>query len=133
MAVKQSRAQPIVFATHTCQLLSSPQAELLSEMDIFSSIEKDMVKETSLLSKIDLMAFRISLCVGFLKRFQQDISENCRPMKATIPSLNFHQLFETDQAAMDPITRPLPHVTSAEQCTGQAIYIEDWEIVEFNT
>ena len=26
---------------------------------------------------------------------------------------------------MDPISRPVPHVSSAEQCSGQATYVDD--------
>ena len=39
-----------------------------------------------------------------------------------------HQLFEksnSSQSMIDPITRPIPHISAAEQCSGEAEYIDD--------
>ena len=81
------------------------------------------------LSNIDKIAFRVSLIIAFVLKFIEAVTKNDEN-----PSINktidfrSHQLHERtpiDQAPLDPITRPVPHVSGAEQCTGQALYIDD--------
>ena len=128
IAVKKSKQFPITLATNTSSLLTSTKISSISKLDICKSVKEDMRNANISLSKIDLMAFRISLCVGFLEQFREYILQEAKYEQESTSSLKCHQLFEKvpdDQVEIDPITRPLPHLSSAEHCSGESVFIDD--------
>jgi len=125
-AIKQSTDIPIVFADNTSQLLTSSQLDTVTRSEICKSVEKDMKIKTMEFKQPDLMAFRVSLCVGFIEMLREEILT--KKVAPNQPAMRSHQLFEIADPAqpdLDPVTRPLPHITSAEQCTGEAVYVDD--------
>merc|ERR1719427_2444474 len=84
-------------------------------------------------SQGDLMSFKVALCVGFIEKFKKDLYENNEAEEVNPCIMKSHQLFEkaaSQQLACDPITRPLPHITAAEHCSGEAVYIDDIPMFE---
>ena len=91
---------------------------LITPEEICSAAELDM-KCNSDISSLEKMAFRVSLVTGFVVKFIDTIDHVGTKRNAT--EFKFHQLYEKtpdDQEPMDPVTRPIPHVSAAEQCSG---------------
>ena len=81
------------------------------------------------MSNMDKIAFRVSLIIAFVLKFIEAVVKNdgtpSMKRKIDFKSHQLHEKTPADQDPMDPVTRPIPHVSGAEQSTGQAIYIDD--------
>ena len=103
------------------------------ELIIASNVEKHL---------ISIKDFPKSSTSALLKAIQLDFGKDQNQYKIQIISemltnifksekkwnLKSHQLFEktsATQSMIDPITRPVPHISAAEQCTGEAEYTGD--------
>ena len=85
----------------------------ISQTTISDAIVKDLGEKCT--------PFKIKM----IQEMMSNIMDSSVPKKA---NLKAHQLFEktsADQSPTDPITRPVPHISSAEQCTGEAVYVDD--------
>ena len=123
LAVKDCPQRKVVHAYNLGNLLSSRSYSLtalksISSEEICSAAELDL-KCDSDVSSLEKMAFRVSLVHGFVVKFIENINRVGTKRDAT--EFKFHQLYEKtpdDQEPMDPVTRPVPHVSAAEQCSG---------------
>ena len=84
--------------------------------------------ESTELSNMDKIAFRMSLIIAFVLKFIEAVVKNDETPDMKKFELKSHQLHEktpADQDPLDPVTRPIPHISGAEQCSGQAQFIDD--------
>ena len=128
LAVAESSQHPIVFASNTSSLLSSQKIDDISDLDIYNAVNKDMRHGGEVLKESEMLSFRVSLCIGFLEKFRGSLKEKSQFQDNACQEFKHHQLFEKvgpNQPDINPIMRPLPHITSAEQCTGEAVYVDD--------
>ena len=101
------------------------------ESDILLIFDKkaDTRLDSSDMSNMDKIAFRVSLIIAFVLKFIEAVVKNdgtpSMKRKIDFKSHQLHEKTPADQDPMDPVTRPIPHVSGAEQCTGQALYIDD--------
>ena len=98
----------------------------ISRQDICDAVEKDLKIETDV-SHLENIQFKKSLVVGFVLKFLDGVWRRGAGAEQ-LPALEFTQLHETtpaDQPPMDPVTRPVPHASSAEQCAGEAVFVAD--------
>ena len=120
-------------AKHLESLLSGDLAGLSPEI-ICSAVERDLLGNRKS-SQIEKMAFRVSLVTGFVIKFLQTISSSDQTGEGEgeARSLQSSLLYEktpADQPVLDPVTRPVPHLSSAQQCTGEAVYVDDLPVFE---
>ena len=126
LSVKDCPQRDVTRAGNLEKFLTGVNLNQVSLDDLCIAIEKDIPSATSNLEKT---AFRISLICGFIKKLIADKvgDKDDSDIKRKSP-IKFHQLYEKtpeEQELLDPITRPVPHISSAEQCSGEAVYVDD--------
>ena len=126
LAVAECPRRAVLRAGHLETLLAGQGTSEISRQDICDAVEKDLKIETDV-SHLENIQFKKSLVVGFVLKFLDGV---WRPGAGAeqLPPLEFTQLHETtsaDQPPMDPVTRPVPHASSAEQCAGEAVFVAD--------
>ena len=129
IALEKCKQSGVIEATKLGMLLRDQEnLNSLTLDSICSKIEQDFSSALADVSSFDKTAFRISLVAGFVLKFIDFILGNKESPEHSKDSLKFHQLYEKtpdDQEPLDPVTRPVPHVSSAEQCAGEALYVDD--------
>merc|ERR1719474_820951 len=129
IAIKDCPQRSVIKAVQLEQILTESNIDEVTKESICSAVEADMRVDSSLLSNMDKIAFRVSLIIAFVLKFIEAVVKNdvTPSMKKTV-DFKSNQILEktpADQDPLDPVTRPIPHVSGAEQCTGQALYIDD--------
>ena len=106
-------------------MMNNSLDKITTEM-ICDAVEADLAVSDEH-SDLEKTAFRVSLVTGFLIKFIESVKSGAG-LETEKRSYKSHQLFDktpADQPVMDPVTRPLPHISSAEQCSGEAVYVDD--------
>lgn len=135
LAVEQCPQPPAGRANHLESLLSGNLDGITAET-ICSAVERDLLGNRKS-SQIEKMAFRVSLVTGFILKFLKTLSSSSSSdgveSEREARAIQSHCVYEktpADQPALDPVTRPVPHISSAEQCTGEAVYVDDLPVFE---
>ena len=131
LAVKECHQRPATRAKHLEDLLSQKLNDLTSE-EICLAVEQDLLT-TEKSSDLEKMAFRVSLITGFVLKFVRSLTSTDGEAGSSVRAIKSHNVYEKtppDQPLLDPVTRPVPHLTSAEQCTGEAVYVDDLPVYE---
>ena len=128
LAVAECPRRAVLRAGHLETLLAGQGTTEISRQEICEAVEKDLKIETDV-SHLENIQFKKSLVVGFVLKFLDGIWRHGAGVEQEqLPALEFTQLHEAtpaDQAPMDPVTRPVPHASSAEQCAGEAVFVAD--------
>ena len=72
--------------------------------------------------------YRVGIFTSFVQKFLASLKSADSLEKEESHSLKSHQLFQKVPASLpdiDPVTRPIAHVSSAQQCTGEAQFVDD--------
>ena len=136
LAVEQCpQGRPAGRAKHLESLLTGTgNLDGITPGTICSAVEKDLLGNRKS-SQIEKMGFRVSLVTGFVLKFLATISSSSDGVESDREArpILAHSVYEktpADQPALDPVTRPVPHISSAEQCSGEAVYVDDLPVFE---
>ena len=130
IALPQCKGSPPTFAKTTADLFCSHRPDEIGNAQLVSSLNDDLKLDQRRNNPGQMTAFRMSLLVGFLQKFQIHLTAERvgvkDPVSLAVP--RGHQLFQKvpqSQPGLDPVERPLPHLSSALQVTGAAVYVDD--------
>ena len=126
LAVAECPRRAVVRAGHLETLLAGQGTTEISRQEICEAVEEDLKIETDV-SHLENIQFKKSLVVGFVLKFLDGVWRQGAGVEQLL-ALEFSQLHEAtpaDQAPVDPVTRPVPHASSAEQCAGEAVFVAD--------
>jgi hypothetical protein len=106
-------------------------ANLLEEQGLASSKQQIQEAVQQDLDGASKDQYRVGVFTAFVLKFLSQLAPTDekpdRKMKEETV-LKAHQLFQkvpVTQSDIDPVTRPLAHVSAAQQCTGEAVYVDD--------
>ena len=132
VAVKECQMGVATRAKHLESLLSQT-LDGISPDAICLAVEKDLLT-TEKSSDLEKMAFRVSLVTGFVMKFLRSVTTSSpAETESSVRAFKSHNLYEktpADQPALDPVTRPVPVLSSAEQCSGEAEYVDDLPVYD---
>ena len=116
----------IDLAVKQCTLQDSSRAFNLEKL--FTSKKSGFADNSAALLeaiKTDLGSKADQYKIGIIAEMLNDVMVT---KKTVLNKPSAHQLFEkvnTSQSPVDPITRPIAHLSAAEQCTGEAQFTDD--------
>jgi hypothetical protein len=123
-AVKDCTDKAVPNAIHVANLLAE-QGLASSKQQIQEAVQQDLVGASK-------DQYRVGVFTAFVLKFLSQLAPtNEKPIMKTKEEetvLKAHQLFQkvpVTQPDIDPVTRPLAHVSAAQQCTGEAVYVDD--------
>jgi xanthine dehydrogenase iron-sulfur cluster and FAD-binding subunit A len=122
-AVKDCTDKAVPNAIHIANLLAE-QGLASSKQQIQEAVRQD-------LNSASKDQYRVGVFTSFVLKFLSQLAPtnekpNGKAKEETV--LKAHQLFQkvpVTQPDIDPVTRPLAHVSAAQQCTGEAVYVDD--------
>jgi hypothetical protein len=122
-ALKDCTDKAVPNAIHIANLLAE-QGLASSKQQIQEAVQQD-------LDGASKDQYRVVVFTAFVLKFLSQLAPtNEKPSRKTKEEtvLKAHQLFQkvpVTQPDIDPVTRPLAHVSAAQQCTGEAVYVDD--------
>ena len=119
------KAYPAKFIGDTMAYLKGKGKASFSREQLMEHLVKEVPIDPR--SPGNLSTYRRCLVAVFIERFLNDISSSSEGLdKPKLGLVERHHLYEIcGEDNSNPIHKPIPHVTGAEQATGQACYIPD--------
>jgi xanthine dehydrogenase/oxidase len=121
-ALKECKDESVQSANQLANLLMSKDfADISKQM-----IQEAVVNDLSVTGK-KISQYKAGVYTSFMLKFLDNMkSGNTFENKST--TIKAHQLFQKIPSSLpdiDPVTRPIAHVSSAQQCTGEAKFVDD--------
>jgi xanthine dehydrogenase/oxidase len=121
-AIKECKDESVPCAQQLANLLVNKNAADISRQ----MIEEAVLHDLSVCGK-KISQYKAGVYRSFVLKFLDNLkSENTSEKR--ISTIRAHQLYQKIPPSLpeiDPVTRPIAHVSSAQQCTGEAKFVDD--------